>query len=65
MQKKGQGQVGKLLVILHLASKYWVGLIMDWPRIEQDLDSCEIKLEKQDNMNKTDYGELESQNIIC
>lgn len=34
---------------------------MDWPRIEKDPNFCKIKLERQDNMNKMNCGELESQ----
>ena len=34
---------------------------MDWVKIEKDPDFCEIKLERQDNMSKTNCGELESQ----
>lgn len=60
-KKKKQGQVGLLSAILLLASKCCVCWIMDWLRIEKDPGFCEINLERQDNMNKTNYGELESQ----
>lgn len=36
-------------------------MVTNWPRVEKEPDFCEIKLERQDNMNKINCGELESQ----